>query len=647
MKSKSHKLAAAFLLLFCIALGARFAASAAVYTTAEDAGSADTVFVAGNPNCFPVEYYDATSKTFCGVIPDMLKEISEKTGISFTYISASTKNRQKELSRNNQAELITAIGADGGECHVSKTIPVLETATADGEKAYCIGFTEIASEEVIEKITAACAEISQQEKTGLLISHANSNPTVKTNRLFIRLVVLAMLALLAMAGVAIVVIAHKRKSKDKNSLIDEETGIGNAQYFAYAFENLLSPQSRNLYVLVYLALDTQKIAAKYGENAISAMDKYAATHLNAAIASAEYLAKMDNGVFALLLQATTEQESANKALTVVNSVNRFIQEFYPDIDAPFKAGVSRLCEHPDGNAETEFYSARQGYFAALKSGNTVEITGKEHLLQSKKREKLRLLLPKAVKDGEFRVYMQFITENKTGRICGAEVLSRWQNSEYGILRPFEYIELLKETGQIVEHDYAMFSALCRQLELWAQEPFDRLFLTCNFTRISFSQNDFYDRICAISSKFTFDRSRLVIEVTEDSISEDSAVISENIHKCREMGFKIAIDDMGAGFSSFADLYDNEIDLVKISGEFITSCTSDRRQALLSDMIALAHRSGALIVCEGVETAAQAETLSRMDCDMMQGFYYFKILPLAECKRFLAPGKICEKPILEK
>lgn len=636
---------AGVVLIFCILLGIEFTACAEVYTVSDDAGSADTVYVAGNPDCFPIEYYDSESKTFCGVIPDILRKISEKTGISFTYISASSKNRQKELSRNNQAELVTAIESEHNECSVSETVPILKSSLEGNDVTYCIGFTEIASQEMIEKVKSACSEISEQEKTGLLISNATDNPNLKTDKYIIFLICSVAFVLLAIiAIIAIFAVVHKRKRNAKDSLIDNRTGVGNAEYLSYVFENLISYQSRNLYITVYLAFDTEKISVKYGEKAVDEIEKYAATHLSAAIASAEYLAKTDSGVFVLLIQAVTKKEAASKTLDILNGLNLYIQEFYPETADMFKAGISRLCEHPDGNSETEFYNARQGYFAALKSGNAVEITSTEHLSQSRKREKLRLSLPKAVSDGEFRVYMQFITENKTGKICGAEMLSRWQNSEYGILRPSEYIGLLKETGQIVEHDYKIFSALCRQLEVWDKKPFDSLFLTCNFTRISFCQNDFFDCINAISSEFKFDHSRLVIEVTEDSIAEDSAVVSENIRKCREIGFKIAIDDMGTGFSSFADLYDNEIDLVKISSEFITSCTSKRRQEMLADIISLVHRSGAKIICEGVERFEQAQILNDMDCDMIQGFYYSKILPLAECAKFLEMGNICEKSV---
>lgn len=110
-----------------------------------------------------------------------------------------------------------------------------------------------------------------------------------------------------------------------------------------------------------------------------------------------------------------------------------------------------------------------------------------------------------------------------------------------------------------------------------------------------------------------------------------------------MGFGIAIDDIGTGFSSIADIYDNEIDLVKINKEFISACTGARRQTMLSDIITLVHHSGARVICEGVETERQVAMLSEIGCDMMQGYYFSRVIPKSECARLLTPDRICENP----
>lgn len=102
--------------------------------------------------------------------------------------------------------------------------------------------------------------------------------------------------------------------------------------------------------------------------------------------------------------------------------------------------------------------------------------------------------------------------------------------------------------------------------------------------------------------------------------------------------------MGAGFSSFADLYDNEIDLVKSMENLLPLAHLKGGKPMLSNIITLVHESGAKIVCEGVENLEQADFLDKINCDMMQGFYFSKILPLVECEKFLKNENITEGKI---
>ena len=246
MSGKSFKTAVVYLCLFAAIIVVNVPACAAVYTSSDDCGEPDTVYVAGNPDCFPLEYYNTETKTFCGAIPDMLNSVSEKTGISFTYISASPENRQKELSRNNQAELVTALQAEKNDCETSELLPVFEIDSDGISKTYCIGFTEIASPELVQKIKVAFSEISQNEKMGFLIANSYNNPKIEVKNRIIKTVIIAAISLfvLILAGI---IITLKKKKNNRSTMIDEQTGVGNAEYYTYAFEQLISHQSKNLY----------------------------------------------------------------------------------------------------------------------------------------------------------------------------------------------------------------------------------------------------------------------------------------------------------------------------------------------------------------------------------------------------------------
>lgn len=637
-------LGAAGICLF-LSAGLCMTAFASVTTTKEATGPADTIYVAGNPDSYPIEYYDPDSESYRGVIPGMLETISEKTGISFVYIAAGDKNEQRRLSRNNQAELITAISLQDTSCTVTEKYPVL-TIRANGEdETYCVGFTKIASGELIEAVTSAFSEISDEEKMGILVSYTAANKPMPRSSFWLYIGISFAAAVVLMLLIILIVQVRRKRRERKRDMVDPLTGVGNDGYYVYAFTSLISEQARHLYNVTYIGFDVEKSESLWGKQACEDIQKYAAVQLNAGVASAEYLSRIKNGVFAFVFQAENEERMNERMWETVMRLNRYLGEFNPDWGRLFSAGVCHLADHPDCNAETAVYSAKQGYIHARNRSLPCLTGSGEHLAQSRKNAKLRGRISEALKNGEFKIYMQFITDSSAADICGAEVLSRWQNPEYGLLRPHEYIELLKETGKIVAHDYEVFSNVCRQLEHWSEPPYDKLFLTCNFTRISVSETDFADRIRELSEQYQFDHSRLVIEITEDSLAKDSEAAASNIKVCSAMGFKIAIDDMGTGFSSFSDLYDNDIDVVKIERDFISACTSERRYRMLGDIVSLVHNTGAKVICEGIENKEQQEMIKEIGCDMMQGFYYSRVLPMGECERFITIKSIVGESVL--
>ncbi len=608
-------------------------AFAEIYTEKTGGGRADTVYVAGNPDLYPIEYYDEKDGVYKGVIPDVLSEVSKETGIDFTYISSGSKNRQKSLYRNNQAELVTAILSSDKHFADTDKITVL-TTRRDGERIrYCIVFTDVLSPDKKGEIKAAIDKISVHEKTGFLLKNAERDFYSSKRKLAVLMISAGAVVLLAALAACIYFVKEKRKENEINAMIDKNTGVGNDDYFVYVYDNLISEQAKNLYTLAYVAFDTASFEDKKSGETVKNVEKYAAVKLNTLACDSEYISYVDKGVFAFLFRAKNEKSAQDRVEEIVTAVNKYVAEFVKNCDDLFKIGYFRLCDNAGVNSETAFYNAKQGYIYAKVNGAMYHVGTKALADENKKSEALATQVDDALKKGEFKIYMQFIADSKNEKFCGAEVLSRWQNSDYGLLRPHEYMTVLTKIGKVTEHDYCTFQNACKQLAAWNRPPFDKLFLTCNFTRLSFSKADFANRLSDIAQKYNVDKSRLVVEITEDTLSTDSKIVSENIKKLSKLGFKVAIDDMGAGFSSLADIYDNEIDIVKIEHDFLSSCVTERRYTMLGDIISLVHNAGATVICEGIETKEQVEMLKKINCDMMQGFYYSRVLPLSECEKF--------------
>ncbi len=239
-----------------------------------------------------------------------------------------------------------------------------------------------------------------------------------------------------------------------------------------------------------------------------------------------------------------------------------------------------------------------------------------------------------LKNNEFKMHLQFIVDNKTKKIVSAEALSRWDSPQKGIIGPVNYIGHMEAAGLISMHDFYMFELACRQLEKWSNTKYKDISISCNFTRITLSEEDCIDKLKMISEGYNFDKSRLAIEITEDAIEKNREIAKRNVMLCKELGFRVYLDDLGCGYTSLANLCDYPIDVVKIDRDILLKADTERGKALLSGIIALAHNLNIDVICEGVETVEQNTLVSQSNCDYIQGWYYAKALPVEECEAFI-------------
>ena len=238
-----------------------------------------------------------------------------------------------------------------------------------------------------------------------------------------------------------------------------------------------------------------------------------------------------------------------------------------------------------------------------------------------------------LKNKEFKMHLQFIVDNKTKRIVSSEALSRWETSEGEVIMPGKYIGLMEKSGLIIKFDYYMFEMVCDKLSKWGDTDFKEITISCNFTRITISEKDFVAKIKDIAERYEFDRSKLIMEITEDAIEKNLDVARDNIIKAKELGFRIALDDIGSGYTSLISLGEYPIDIVKIDREVLLLSEKESGKKLFWGIISLMHNLNLKVVCEGVETEEQNTLVSRSDCDYIQGWYYSKALPIVSAEIF--------------
>ena len=148
----------------------------------------------------------------------------------------------------------------------------------------------------------------------------------------------------------------------------------------------------------------------------------------------------------------------------------------------------------------------------------------------------------------------------------------------GLLTPGRFLDLLDEEQQ-AELDYYVFEQVCRLQEERSQRGEVLFSISCNFARMTFTQPQFWFRMQAIAERYQFPRRKLIIEITENMIYRNGELLLQNVERLRGLGFRIALDDMGSGYTSFRDLKLYPIDILKVDKCVLDDADTDKGEAI--------------------------------------------------------------------
>lgn len=618
------------LMLLCVVFGLIFVqpAFARVLTLNQTDGYPEGIYIAGDTDNYPLEYYNEDEKAFSGIIPDLLDSISQRLDIPFVYINGTGRDKN-HLGENMQVDIVSSMSKNTS---YGKQYLELISYEENGKTVHMgIVFTDIADDSMISAITAAAGTVTQEEKNGICVSYASGSTK---NNYVLAIVLFALLIMIVV--LALYLIRYIKKIKrgfEYDKTTDPETGMGNLQFFKYHFSNTLDDVSRSLYHLAYIILDSSYLRSYYGESSFEDVLRYTADVLSEHTGDREISARISESGFVFAFQATNVEDGRKRLCEVMDKLNAFEDVRIQGGKLVFHAAVYPL-SGADRNCEILLFNLRKNCNRIFGTEKQIIYCDKHSMNLVQEEKKITESILNGFEKNEFKVYLQFIVETKTGKIVSAEALSRWDNREKGLISPDKYIENMEKAGLIGRHDFYMFENVCRQLEKWRDTELGSVSISCNFTRITLSEDNFINRLAMICDSYNFDRSRLSIEITEDAMEKDTEIATENVRKCKEMGFKVYLDDLGSGYTSLANLCDYPIDVVKVDRNILLKSDTPRGKDLLSGIIALAHNLNIKVICEGVETSEQNILIQNTDCDYIQGWYYAKPLPTEECEAFV-------------
>ena len=602
-----------------------FTANAAVYTV-DKPTNGDTIYIAGDPDMFPIEYYDTQAKEYKGIVPELYKKISDSSGIDFSYINSGTSNEQYRLAKNKQVEIVSAHHRGDIDDLLSE-VHILTYNDGGEPVELCIGFTSIAPDNVVNTVTAALQSASSEEILRFSVETAVNN-SPNDFPYWLLFVIGGLVILVIVLTVINMIRRKKEKLAKQNRLADPVTGIGNSLYFEQWYGNFISPASSALYYIAYIGVDIQQIL-QFADAAVSEeIQIYAASELAAESGESDFCARISDGRFALAFEAPIEEQAKEYMERLLTRLNRFNHDVMRKYPIHFQAGVFHL-DAPNIPCEKALFNARQGFYHARETGVPYVFTDATLLKREEYVRDLKKKLRDALDEKEFRLYVQYIFDGKGKTACGAEALSRWDSPKKGVIPPTEYIRMLETAEMIDELDFYILEECCRTLQEWKTTPKKNLWLSCNMTRITLSNESFAERFKEIVGKYDFDISKLTIEITEDALAESKQQVMDNIGVCKQMGCRIALDDFGCGYSSVKDLNDYPIDIIKIDRELIVESNTKKGRQLLLGIVRLAHFLGIKALCEGVETEEEMAVSVTAECDYIQGYLLARTNPADE------------------
>jgi diguanylate cyclase (GGDEF)-like protein len=260
----------------------------------------------------------------------------------------------------------------------------------------------------------------------------------------------------------------------------------------------------------------------------------------------------------------------------------------------------------------------------------------EEALKPAARDQLSLLgeLRHAVEHDELRLFFQPKIELKTGRVTGAEVLLRWQHPTRGLLSPAEFIPFAEQTGFIRRLTRWTLDHAIEQGAEWRRAG-KALGLAVNISADDIGDARLDSRVAAMLTRHQLPPALLTLELTESGFIEDFTRALRMLEAIAALGVSLSIDDFGTGYSSLSHLARMPVHEVKIDRSFVQGLESDPEFApVVRSAIDMGHSLGLKVVAEGIETEESAVQLRGFGCDIAQGYWYAKPMPLAAFESWL-------------
>ncbi len=435
-------------------------------------------------------------------------------------------------------------------------------------------------------------------------------------------------------------VSERRRAEDtieRLAYYDPLTGFANRRLFNDRLHMALahSRRTHDPLAVVFLDLDQFKtINDSLGHRSGDEVLRAVAERLQGLARAADTLARLGGDEFVLLLLDAAAGDVLSVAQRVLEAVRTPFLLDGERVDVTVSVGIATS----NGGAETAEILLQQAdlamYAAKSDGGNGYRLHQHDMTTAAVARFRLRNDLRDAFERRDFRLCYQPLLRLSDRAVVGAEALLRWRHPTLGEVSPAVFIPPAEEIGLILPLGAWVLQQACRQAQAWRETglPLERM--AVNVSGRQLLQGDLVADVQVALAESGLPPGCLELEITESVALEGSPAVREVLIALRGLGVSLAIDDFGAGHSSFNRLRDLPIQTLKVDRSFIAGLSQSTAGglAIVQTIVELGRCLGLETIAEGVETEQQWELLNDMDCDKAQGFLFSRAVPPGEFPR---------------
>ena len=417
---------------------------------------------------------------------------------------------------------------------------------------------------------------------------------------------------------------------------DPVTGLLNRHYFFRFVRQSVARtlQQNGRSALLMIDIDHFKeLNAKYDHTFGDEVLKILVQRLVRMIGASDTLARTGDDEFSILIEQldsnATVQDIAQK---VLDKINEPIQIDATYIHLTCSIGISVINQDAKDIDELVHHADSALYNAKDFGRNNFQMFSRGGAMRHIKFYDKQFALNKALEENEFLLHIQPKISSESGKLVGGEALLRWDNPDYGLVPPLEFLPALETSGLIHNVGKWVLQEVCKVCKHLKQHNILNVPISLNVSAIQFKKESFVSDISTVLRENDLDGSMLELELTETSLMDNVEYSLHILTRLKDMGIRIAIDDFGTGYSSLHYLKKFPIDVLKIDRSFIKDINERGQKenaAIVTAIMALSHSLHIDAVAKGVETAQELQYLSALGCKTIQGFLFSKPIEIEE------------------